>query len=142
MGLELARLDRAVWEIRRYCAVLNYTLTLQDGTEKAMLQVELRRVENSEQHPPHYFKLIGGELEKILADKNHPAREALIWQNLYFGSHARKRVKLPRSFHATNSPLSLHPEILEEVLRYVYLPKDVKAAYRAELAAALKRTAQ
>jgi len=29
-----------------------------------------------------------------------------------------------------NSPLSLHPELLDEVLKYVYLPKDVIMAYR------------
>jgi len=98
-----------------------------------MLQIELKGIESSESRPFHKFKLIGGTLEKLLADKKHPARKALIWQNLYFGSRTRKSVKLPGSFHATNSPLSLHPEILNEVLRYVYLPKDVKNEYCAEL---------
>lgn len=133
LGLEIARLDKSVWEIRRYCRVLEYNVTLPDGTEKPMLQTELKEIESSESRPFHKFKLIGGVLEKLLADKKHPARKALVGQNLFFGSRTRKRVKLPQSFHATNSPLSLNPEILEEVLSYVFLPKDVINAYRAEL---------
>src|SRR5262245_21230139 len=132
-GLEMLRLDKSVWEIRRYCRVLNYQSTLPDGTEKPMLPIELKEIENSESRPFHKFKIAGGALEKLVADKNHPARKALLWRNFYFGSRARKSVKRPGSFHATNSPLFLHPEILDEVSRYIYLPKDVKAAYRAQL---------
>jgi hypothetical protein len=29
-----------------------------------------------------------------------------------------------------NSPLFLHPEILDEVLKYAFVPKDVANAYR------------
>jgi hypothetical protein len=90
LGPEIVKLDKAAWEIRRYCQVLNYNLTLEDGTEKPMLQVELRNIENSEMHPPQRFKLIGGTLEKILTEKRHPAREALVWQNRY---SARAREK-------------------------------------------------
>jgi hypothetical protein len=123
----------AVWEIRRYCTVLDHQITLSDGSTKAMLKLELDNIEKSEKHPPQRFKLSSGALEKILDDKEHPAREALVWQNLYFGSRVRKKVWLARYMHSTNSPLSLHPEILDEILRYVYLPKEVVNAYRAEL---------
>jgi len=133
MGLEIVQLDMAVWEIRRYCTVLNYQITLPDGSMKAMLQLELDKIERSTERSPQYFKLLGGALEKILDDKRHPAREALVWQNLYFGSHARKKVRIARYTHSTNSPLSSHPEILDEVLRYVFLPTEVVDAYRAEL---------
>lgn len=98
-----------------------------------MLQMELKEIGRSESRPFHKFKLMSGVLEKLLADKKHPARKALIRQNLFFGSRTRKRVKVPQSFRATNSPLSLNPEILEEVLRYVFLPKEVVNAYRADL---------
>ncbi len=142
MGPEIAKLDMAAWEIRRYCTPLNYDLTLPDGTERPMLQTELKNIESSEKRPPQKFNLLGGTLEKILADKKHPAREALIWQNLHFGSRMRKRARIPNAFHATNSPLSLYPEILDEVLKYIYLPKDVRAAYRAELIPSSKQTCQ
>jgi len=133
-GLELAQLDMAVWDIRRYCRVLDYTVSLSNGRKQPMLALELKKIEESEKRPPQQFRLIGGALERLLEDSKHPAREALTWQNLFFGVRVRKRVKLRRYLHATNSPLSLHPEILEEVLRYVFLPREVVDAYRAELA--------
>lgn len=95
-----------------------------------MLDIELRRIEASEAVPPQAFSIAGGVLEKVISDKLHPAREHLLWKNLFFGQRARKRVRLQRYMHATNSPLSLHPEILEDVLKYVFLPKEVIQAYR------------
>lgn len=129
-GLELPQLDRTVWEIRRYCTVINYCLKLDDGSTKEMLQLEIEKISNSENNPPQYFRLHGGFLEKIIDDKKNPAREPLVWQNLYYGRRPKKSIRLVKFSHSTNSPLSLHPEILDEVLRYVFLPKDVIEAYR------------
>ncbi len=133
MGLEIMQLDMAVWDIRRYCQVLDYEISLPNGEKKQMLDIEIRTIVHSETKPPQSYSLIGGALEKIIADKTHPAREPLLWQNLFFGQRARKRVRLRRYMHTTNSPLSLHPEILEDVLQFVFLPKDVINAYRREL---------
>jgi hypothetical protein len=36
-------------------------------------------------------------------------------------------------FQATNAPLTLNPEMLDEVTKYVFLPAEVKKAFRAEL---------
>ena len=77
--------------------------------------------------------MAGGVLEKILAKKDHPARQALVWQNMFFGARVRRRVRMVQHTHGTNAPLALHPEILDEVLKYVYLPKEVERAYREEL---------
>lgn len=129
MGLEIVQLDKAVWEMRRYC---KYSVTLL-GAGKELFELELQKIVNSEKRPPQHLKIVGGALEKVLANRQHPAREALIWQNLFFGSRARKKVRLGRYMHATNPPLSLHPEILDDVLQYVFLPKDIVAAYRKEL---------
>jgi hypothetical protein len=41
----------------------------------------------------------------------------------------RKSVSVPTPFYAENSPFSLDPDILNLVLEYVYLPKDVVNAY-------------
>jgi HEPN domain-containing protein len=133
LGLELIQLDKAVWDIRRYCRVLNYEIRLSNGEMKSMLDIELEGIASSETKPPQSFSIMGGELEKIIANKKHPARKPLLWQNLYFGQRHRKHIQLERYFHATNSPLSLHPEILEDVLNYIFLPKDVQEAYRNEL---------
>jgi HEPN domain-containing protein len=133
IGYEIAHLDMAVWDIRRYCKVLDYSRTLRDGAKQRMLELELSKIENSVNQPPQNFSLRGGMLEKILAERKNPARQALTWQNLYFGIRARKLVKLRWHMYAANPPLAMHPEILNEVLHYVFLPKEIVDAYRAEL---------
>ena len=114
-GKELLTLDRAVWEIRRYCEL--------DSTTNAAL--ELR---NGQRAP--CVRLEGGFLEGILDDKTHPAREALLWQNGFFGNRKRRKVRIGSWFRATNSPLFLRPELLDEVSKYVHFPKSLKGAYR------------
>ena len=73
--------------------------------------------------------MTGGFLEKIIHGK-HPARTNLIWQNAYFGRRGRQSVKIPFWRSGNNSPLYLNPAMLDEVLKYVFLPKDIIAAYR------------
>ncbi|BCG47157.1 hypothetical protein GEOBRER4_n1980 [Citrifermentans bremense] len=128
-GPKIVELDKAIWEIRRYCTVVNYDIK-QDGEIKNMLQLEIQKIKESEKHPPHTFRISGGLLEKIVENKNNSSRSALIWQNAFFGKVTRKQVSVPTAFQAVNSPLYLHPEILEEILKFVFLPKEVADAYR------------
>jgi HEPN domain-containing protein len=129
-GPKLVELDRTVWEVRRYCKVLNYEVSLSDGQKKKMLPLELEAIENSKNHPPQQFRIISGALGKIIDNKGHPARAPLIWQNGFFGKSRRKAVRVQAGFQAKNSPLTLHPEILDAIIEYVYLPKEVVDAYR------------
>lgn len=129
-GHELILLDRAVWEVRRYARVMDYSIKTGDGKEINLLPHEIAANESAEKHPPHRFTIIGGRLESIIAKHEHPSREPLLWQNAFFGRKPRKTVTLPGRMEAGNSPLSLHPEILDEILKYVWLPKDVIHAYR------------
>ena len=129
-GDELFQLDKAVWEIRRYARILDSVLTLPNGRKIKILNHELERNKRAESRPPQEFSIVGGYLEQILSKQDHPSRPALVWHNLYFGTGRRKTVRHRTSLRAGNSPLSLHPEILDEVLKYVFLPKDVVAAYR------------
>jgi hypothetical protein len=131
-GPKLAELDKAVWEIRRYCRVINHELEV-DGKKVDMLPYELVAIEQSEARKPQEFRTVGGELEKIIDDPKHAARAALVWQNICFCKSHRKTVRLHLHFQATNAPLTLHPELLDDVIKYVYLPKEVEKAYRAEL---------
>lgn len=130
-GPKLVELDKAVWELRRYCRVLNYSLSISDKEPKPMLDLELQRNEAAERQPPQEFHIVGGALEAIVSKKAHPARRPLVWQNGFYGSSRRKRVTVPTHFYAENSPLLLYPELLDHVLEYIYIPKDVVAAYRA-----------
>lgn len=130
-GIQLPQLDQAVWEIRRYADVINYKLHVPGHPEIDMLEQGLAKIANSNRNP-HLFDL-SGELEKILKKKDHEARSALIWRNLYFSSRQRNRIPVRHFSASANSPLSLHPEILDEVVKYVFVPHGVLNAYREEL---------
>jgi HEPN domain-containing protein len=130
VGYELFDLDRAVWEVRRYARVLDYVLKRPDGAEVSMLREELKRNEAATKRPPQEFSIGGGFLERVLAKPTHPSRPGLVWHNLRFGKARRKRVMHSLTSLSGNSPLFLHPEILDEVLKYAFVPKDVANAYR------------
>jgi len=132
-GEYLIDFDRAVWELRRYCRILNYDYISSDGTKRSALNHELLIIERSEDLPPQKFTRVNGLLEKIIADKKHPAREFLIWKNLFFGIQARRRIKIIRFVYGANAPLALTPEILYDVQQYVYIPKDLVKAYEEVL---------
>ena len=127
-GPEFILLDKAVWEIRRYCKVLDYSITLDGGRVKRLLDFELRMIQGSEDRPPQEFRWFRGHLEKVTAKKAHPSRPFLIWQNAYFGSRRRRTVEVPTHFHATNAPLALTPALVDEVKKYVHLPRALLRA--------------
>lgn len=130
LGGEIVDLDRAVWELRRYARVMQYEFHGAYGAKTNALPIELAHNAEAETRHPQDFHIVGGRLESILAKKDHPARAPLVWQNGFFGKSRRKSVRVRSGLQAANSPLTLHPEILDEVLKYVWLPKEVQHAYR------------
>lgn len=112
-GSNLVRLDRAVWELRRFC-------TMAPQARQATLRPG---------HPPPKVPIPGGKLEHIIGSA-HWSRDALVWQNAFFGKRARRIVKHPSWFTANNSLLSINPHILDEVTKYVYLPTDLIKVYQ------------
>jgi hypothetical protein len=117
-GWQIIELDRTVWELRRYC-------TLSDLHNQFKLRKGIA-VPN--------VRLPGGCLEAIIDDRRNPARAPLLLHNAFFGKKTRKYVKAGVWMKATNSPLYLHPEILDEVLKYVFLPRQLVSAVRAQVA--------
>ena len=130
---DIVRLDLAVSELRRYCQVLDWDLQT-DLRPKNLLAPMLARIQKAAEKSPRDTCIMSGWLEGVLKDTRHSARSALVWQNLYFGAKNRKTVKLHGYVEAGNSPLYMHPEILEEVLKYVYLPNRIINQWREELA--------
>jgi HEPN domain-containing protein len=114
-GPDLIRLDRAAWELRRYC-------TLSDAPK----QIKLRQGV-----PPPKVRIDGGYLEGVIDDIKNPAREPLLWQNAFFGARRRRHVRRNTWIKASNAPLYLNPQILDEILKYVRLPKEIIEGYRA-----------
>lgn len=122
---DIVRFDRAVWELRRYCQPLDYDIVVTNGQTVNVLIHELDRIHQAKAKHEKGTCVMGGILENIVKNKDHPAREALIWNNLFFGPSRRKRVKMRPNWEAGNSPFFLHPEIIDEVVKYVYIPKDI-----------------
>lgn len=130
-------LDLTVWELRRYCQVLNVFGKELPPMEQALLdeaQVALRK---STTEPRYKFRLHNGLLEKIISDRAHPSRAALLWQNPCFTSRKRSIVRAKRHFNAQNPHLINYPQMLDELLKYVSFPKRIEEAYRNHLAALL-----
>ena len=113
-GGDIVTLDRAVWELRRYCSHISEhkDIALQQGVKAPKIRIP------------------GGYLETVIGSNDSPAREPLLWQNGFFGKRTRKHVKIRNWASFTNSILYLHPEILDEILQYVHLQKDLVTGYR------------
>jgi hypothetical protein len=113
-GADLMTLDRAVWELRRYC-------TFDE-------ELKAQKLRNGFAAP--LARIPGGVLEAIIDDGKNLAREPLLWQNAFFGKRTRKLIGVKRWFKAHNAPLYLNTQILDEVMKYVYIPKSMEAGYR------------
>ncbi len=129
-GYALLDLDMAVWDLRRYCQVLRMPGGNPTPTEARIFEMTLEHIQESSNKPPQEFRIQNGRLENIISKKNHPSREPLLWQNGLFGARRRKSVRIANQMQATNAPLWLHPEILEELLQYVHIPKSLATFYR------------
>lgn len=128
--LDIAQFDRAVWELRMYCRPLDYDIDGEDGKSENMLARELDAIRVARENYKKGSLIHAGVLEKILEKKDHPAREALIWNNLFFGTSRRKSVKMRLDWEAGNSAFFLNPQIIDEVVKYVMVPKELAEGVR------------
>lgn len=99
------RLDKLVWHIRRYCQYIpdrgigNHEAV--PGMREAIL---LSITHPSKKNTPHSFSLFSGELEEVAnRRKNDPARQALVWANLWYGKKKRNLVTY-ESFSSSEIP--------------------------------------
>lgn len=127
---EIVRFDRAVWEIRRYCQPLDYDIVDRNGQTVNSLHHELERVHRAKARQDKGTCVLGGTLEKIISERGHPARQALIWNNLFFGPSLRKSLRMDSTWEAGNSPFFMHPEIIDEVVKYAYVPPAIAEGVR------------
>lgn len=132
-GQILVDLDLAVWEVRRYCQVLDVFGKKLPSEEQSLLEEAWSDLASSEINPRYKFRLHGGLLEKIVADRKHPSHSALIWHNPCFGTRKRATVKVKNHLNAQNSLLYLYPEMLDELLKYVFIPNKLVEGYRDHL---------
>lgn len=127
---ELAMLDRAVWELRRYC---NAELYEYSGNQFTSISREKYEQVKPIDKPNQTNTLVpGGLLEETLRKRDSRSRPDLIWCNLYYSASKRKKVYMKSSIMAENSPLFLYPEIIDEVSKYTFIPKEVADAYKSK----------
>ncbi|MCW8445676.1 hypothetical protein OQJ05_16705 [Fluoribacter gormanii] len=131
----LHKLDRAIWDIRKYCKNLNKKFS-HKSTE--ILNLELEKIHKSTLDKPKEMYIPGGYLEIILTKKKSTVRKDLIWQNGYFFTKSRKTVSHPQVMYCENSPLTLSPQYAEELSKLIYLSKDEINAFKNELNRRLK----
>lgn len=141
-GHVLVDLDLTVWELRRYCQVLNVFGKVLPAEEQALLDEAHKRLAASTTEPRYKFRLHNGLLERIIAKRSHPSRAALLWQNPCFSARKRSTVKVKNHLNAQNPHLTHYPQMLEELLKYVYMPKKIADAYRAHPVAMLAEEAE
>ncbi|MBI2791207.1 MAG: hypothetical protein HYX61_04545 [Gammaproteobacteria bacterium] len=109
----LNKLDKAVWEIRRYCI-------------KHVDSEHFRKVENIPILERNFsnFSLQRGYLERILSDNLHSvSKDALIWCNPYFGSTEKvKNIHFsgrnPPELYLSLQNIESQIEYLKELNRY------------------------
>lgn len=131
-AFDVIRLDCAVSELRRYCQVLDWDSDTEQGKQNR-LQPNLKRIEGAASDDHRDTCIIHGWLEDVLQKLDHPARASLVWNNLYFGPSKRKSVRMVPYTESGNAPLYLHPEIIEEVVKYVHIPKSIAKELREYL---------
>jgi HEPN domain-containing protein len=122
-GSELFHLDRSAWALRQYCDIFSYLYPDPSVRQKIDDRISLRE-------GPEYSPIADGYLEEVFGDRKNPARKALIWRNPFFGKRSRKLVQLRPGVYANNSPLSMYPDQLEELQKYVYLSKQARDLFR------------
>lgn len=129
MGHELHNLDQMVWRIRQYCQPLD-VIHYADEPSRAVLEQNVRAIEGRELTAPRAGDLNGGRLEKMLVDKNDPARSALVWKNLMFSTSTRKKVSRRNHMHMSNAPLWLDPDLIDDIAKLLKVPRALQEEYR------------
>ncbi len=125
---DLYLLDRLVWYIRQFCCSLGYHLGAKEKSPELFV-IMLNAIEDSRTDPAKLNKAIPGKLGKILRNRANPARSALIWNNLYFTDNPNRKIKISSGISAENAPLSLRPQLVHELEKYIFLTKEARTEY-------------
>ena len=125
LNKDIVTLDRSVHQIRRFCQYFDHfhQFDIDPQAKIKKLASMIEGEDRFEDVTP--IKIRGGQLEKILDNKNHPARSALIYNNPFF--YTRKRKKIPIDLGGSCSYISqyeLEPDIIDIAREYIFIDKD------------------
>jgi len=111
LGRNVIQLDRAVWELRRFCSI-------DQSPRKLKLEMDKRAKRYS----------LNGWLEEVLKKKGE-AHKALVRGNAFWGGRRTTIVKVNPWMSMSNSPLYMHPEILPLAMKYIKIPSELAKAF-------------
>ena len=104
-GEVLRQLDSTVWQLRRFCQYMPDRGLGSSARVPGLLEAHVKAaLSPHHKEQPQSFSVFGGELESIVKrPSSNPARRALVWANLYYGSRRRVRVTY-RTFSSSEVP--------------------------------------
>lgn len=127
-GSDIVLLDKSVHEIRRYCQQFSFD---EEERKSQILELANKNSEN-EIKSIERIRLNGGVLERILNDKEHPARKALIYQNAFFSTRKRSTISIRQNITAYNSVFFENPELFKLAKDHIRIEGEVCKAYSNE----------
>ena len=127
-GSDIVLLDKSVHEIRRYCQQFSFD---KEERKSQILDLGNKNSEN-EIKSIQRIRLNGGVLERILNNKEHPARKALIYQNAFFSTRKRSTISIRQNITAYNSVFFENPELFKLAKDYIRIEGEVCKAYSNE----------
>lgn len=127
-GSDIVLLDKSVHEIRRYCQQFSFD---EEERKSQILELANKNSENEIKNIQR-IRLNGGVLERILNDKEHPARKALIYQNAFFSTRKRSTISIRQNITAYNSVFFENPELFKLAKDYIRIEGEVLQAYKAK----------
>ncbi len=122
-GNELELLDQTVWHARRYC---QYFRGDPDRFPVAVSVVTAPAFKNK----PWTFRILDGELERILDNSDWPLGDDVRWRNTFFAEGAAAP---PQRMKSINPVTVFAPGLFQALRERIHFPSDAVEAFSAEL---------
>lgn len=130
VGSPLYDLDLTVWEIRRVCQRFNGHMDVPTESQHLLFLTRKALLDQSETKLSREFRIIDGMLEKVLDSPQSPGRLGLLWQNAVYGEAEPPGKRHGDFSQATNSPLYLYPEMIDDLAKLVRISKPNQRAWK------------
>lgn len=118
--IDIELLNSSVYNIRCYCRPLDYDVTLPSGENRNMIEPEIANIKNG-----CGSYIYGGFIENVLSNQGHPSRNFLLNNNSFFNCGSQDTIQRSSFSQRCLAPVDIHPEIIPELRKYIYLPRDV-----------------
>ena len=118
----LFQLDKAVWNIRRFCEHFDASIEIEPGRVVNLMEPRVKQatalhyIKN-----PHKFAIFGGFLEGELASGSEAGKN-LLWKNFYYGKRLKTLIRNFTDISRSAVPTHIyHPESLPFLEQYAQI---------------------